>query len=596
MSKDLNNIEFPAQFFEFLLKEISPEQFLKATTDYPELQSTIFKGFSLSKKKIRRIMSHPKVQSRVKNLAKHSNRFLAFLIELWGKENQVKVDFFRSLNPAYLRENFRNFKSVLGPSAFFCVLWNMNADIEEDAGEIWRFDEEFWKEEQNASPDFLLPFAVIGGLLEEDNSRECEEAGNFRETEPHDRSARKRLEKKLRKQREIIKSLEEKVDKLNRRHRKDADEIKRYRELLTQYKEDLEKVKSDVDDVIRRERRTIVKKMFAQYEQVTGMELIDSINSSLDSTFERVEKAFRLQQESDAEYGRISELRTKLIKINQYLDEIARIYSDSVFVHSEIKKVKKMLEKEKERILSLPRSEMIVAGMRDNSWVHDLVRNFSLLEPTSRSLQKLKSLKTSIDNLCDIGVDVDIDYVYAALKKKESTILSYLSEKFCSECDPEGKIEIVKDFDEFIKSRVSRNYDLYIDAYNILLSANENNPIPEAIFKEIREQFTRAVIVLGNHFNRVFLVYDGVSTDREMYDNVEVFFADKFRGESADEIIIRLLNRRKDCNAVLATADKEIISRTTQKVFATVEPHSFFSCLYEYGFTITLCGRPDNMI
>lgn len=596
MKLDLKKVEFPPRFYEFLAAEISPERFLEATSDYPEIQSTIFRGFSLSRKKIKRIASHPKIRRRIQNLAKHSERFLIFLIELWGQQNSDKIEFFRPLNVEFIRSNFHNFKNLLGAPAFFCVLYNL--EFENDPGEIWRFDDDFWKDDEEFSLDFLRPLTLAERMSSagtEPGDDGGERKTGIGEADFRDRSIRKKLEKKLRKQQHIIKSLEEKIDKLNQRHKKDSESLQRYRELVDRYKEKLEKGEEHLEEVLRRERRMIARRLFSSYEDIPDPETLDSINLSLDSTFERVEKALRLQQEADAEYGKISEIRTKLIKIEQYLDEIARIYSDSVFVHGEVRKVKKLLEKEKDRILSLPRAELFLTCRRDDSWEHELVRRLSLLEPTPRSLQRLKSLKNAVENLSEIGLDVNTDRLYSVLRKKETAIVTYLSEKFCAECDPEGKMEIVKDFDEFIKKKTSKDYDLYVDAYNILLSANGNNPIPEAVFSKLRDRFTKAVVSMGNRFNRVFLVYDGVSSDKEKYSNVEVFFADRLRGESADEIIIRLLNRRKDSNAVLATADREIIARTKQKVFATIEPYSFFSCLYDYGFIMFPPSVSDDL-
>ncbi|HDM77428.1 MAG TPA: hypothetical protein ENG51_13325, partial [Deltaproteobacteria bacterium] len=110
MNVDLTKIEFPQEFYEFLIKDIEPECFLEATIEYPELQSTIFSGFSLSKKKIKRIVQQQKVQTRIKNLACHSGRFLDFLLKLWGKRNKEKVDFLECLKPEYILSNFDKFK------------------------------------------------------------------------------------------------------------------------------------------------------------------------------------------------------------------------------------------------------------------------------------------------------------------------------------------------------------------------------------------------------------------------------------------------------------------------------------------------------
>ncbi len=602
MKIDLKKIDFPPEFYEFILKDIDPGQFYRAINEYPELQSTIFKGFSLSKKKIGRILSHPKVQVRIKTLARHSNRFLDFLIGLWSERNKEKIDFFRCLRAEFIWENLENFKNAFGASALFCILYNL--EIENKEGEVNLFGNDFWVENEVCSEDFLKPFTIVKNLLTKSADEKEELPESIRsKTEKdgdvkgsHDRSLKKRLEKKLKKQQEIVKNLEGKIEKLNLRHKKDSETLKRYKELIADYREEIERERKIRDEVIRREKRNLIKKLFSNYESVSDLRLISSVSSSLDSIFKQADRALRLQQKADEEYGKISELRTKLLKIDQYLDEISRIYSDSVFIHSEVKKVKRLLEEERDRILSLPRAEVFFQVRRDDSWEHDLVRKLSLLDPTPGSLQLLKSLRHSIENLSGLGIQIDTDFIYSAVKKKETAILTYLSEKFCSECDPDGKIEIVRDLDQFIKGGSSKNFDLYVDAYNILLSANDNHPISEMVFREIREGFTKAVVRLGNSFNRVYLVFDGIGSDREKYGNVDVLFADRFRGESADEIIIRLLNRRSDTNAVLATADREIIAQTKDKVFATVEPHNFFSCLYDCGFTTLFCGRLDDLV
>ena len=590
MNVDLTKIKFPQEFYEFLIKDIEPECFLEATIEYPELQSTIFSGFSLSKKKIKRIVQQQKVQTRIKNLACHSGRFLDFLLKLWGKRNKEKVDFLECLKPEYILSNFDKFKNLFGPHEFFCMIYN--SSISDDRDFVDLFESSYWledTEEKDVPEGFLSPFKIVADLLERRKDEGPTPSGSSEEDERvdvHERAIRKKLEKKLKKQQEIVKSLEAKIQKLNQRHKKDAEDLKRYKELVSQYKVEMEKEKDRIEQIVRREKRRAVKELFSYYEEVPDFNRIESFNKSLDTIFEHTEKALKLQQEADREYGKISELRTKLIRLDQYLDEISKIYNDSVFIHGEIRKVKRLLEEERDRILSLPRAEMFFANRRDSTWEHDLVRRLSLLEPTPRALQQLKCLKTSIKDLSAIGLDFDTDYVYSALEKKENAILGYLSGKFCSEFDPDGDMEIVTNLDEFMKNKTSRAYDLYIDAYNILLTANENSPISEEVFKDVRQRFTKAVVRLGSNFNRVYLVFDGIVSDKEKYGNVEVIFADKYRGENADEVIIRLLNRRKDNKAILATADREIINQTKHCVFATIEPHSFFSCLYDYGFTV----------
>ncbi len=595
MKIDLSKVNFPREFYASVLEGINPELFFESTSEYPELQSTIFEGFSLSRKKMKRIMSQGEIKSRIRNLARHSSRFLDFLIRLWGKEHKETIQFFRCLNPEFIWENFDRFKDVFGPADFFCVLYNVEVS-DEETDITRRFGEDFWERKLEVSLEFLAPLTMVSKFLVHDDDPGPEESQKESGTNAiveESRGARKKLEKKLKKQQEAIKGLEARIEKLNKRHKKDVETIERYRQQVAECRRELEHKKSRMDEVVRREKRRVIRELFANYEDVSMEQDLDSLNVSLDSIFEQADRALRLQQEADREYGKISELRTKLMKLEQYLDEISKIYADSVLIHSEVRKVKRLLDRQKEKILSLPRSELLLSERRD-SWEQQIVKKISLLEPSLKSLRKLKHIKSSVTELDDIGLDIDARYIRSAIEKREYTILRYLSEKFCAEIDPAGEIEIVEDFNKFITSNTSKSYDLYVDAYNILLSANDNRPIPEDIFREMRENFTRAIINLGPNFKHVYLVFDGRGFDKERHGNVDIIFADRFRGESADEIIIRLIRRRKDNRAVLATADREIIKQSEENVFATIEPHNFFSCLYDYGFNMFCLQEKDS--
>lgn len=593
MEIDLETIKFPPGFIDFLVEEADPDLLFDAIPEIPELQSVIFKGFSLSRTKIQRIITQPKISLRMKNLAKHSKVFIEFLIEVWGEKNSSQVAFLNLLTSEFLCNHFVTLKNLIGPCAFFCMLYN--SKFREFYELPTDFGEDFWKQTKVSSlPEFLRPVLEVSEWICPSFNFEppMSPSGSGKIVEKiHEEGGRKKAkttgkkaERQIKKQQEIINKLERQLEKLKKKLEAANKLNQEYKNQAQSLKQELAKEKETFKSRMRKEKRRLVRETIARYKDLDQFESLAEEILPFDALFKRVNGALKLQQRADKEYGRISEIRQKLLRIELYLDEISRIYKDSVFIHEEIKRSKKILEKEKQRVLSLPRADRLYPQVQDHSLVRTITQQIELLDPSPKSLQLLKKLEDSIKEMTKLSVNNELTPILSTINRKKALIVRFLYDRFTSEIDPEGKIEFVEDLEQFVKSGQSHSFDLYIDAYNILLTVNDNKPISEDSLSEARKNFIKAVLTRSRFFNNVFLVFDGISSDRELLENVQIIYADRGKGENADEILIRLLSQRNDNKAILATADREIIEQTSVYTYATVEPISFFSFITERAF------------
>lgn len=135
--------------------------------------------------------------------------------------------------------------------------------------------------------------------------------------------------------------------------------------------------------------------------------------------------------------------------------------------------------------------------------------------------------------------------------------------------------------DDFIRSGQSRQYELFIDGYNVLLRAHEKNLRSlHTNFTQIREQFIDAVAAKSGNFAKVWLVFDGVEDSSNARANVQIIYTDR-NEKSADEVIIQRINAKKGRKILLVTGDEGIISSVEARIFALIDVDDFYTFLGE---------------
>jgi hypothetical protein len=159
----------------------------------------------------------------------------------------------------------------------------------------------------------------------------------------------------------------------------------------------------------------------------------------------------------------------------------------------------------------------------------------------------------------------------------------YAEHQLLQEQSPQGRH--FENLEDFVKSRESRRYDLYVDGYNILLRLHGKHRISSPLsLTAVRGQFTEAVVRKSRLFRRVHLVFDGQEDSRDRQGNAEIIYTDKNRGNTADTYIIQAVQKRKDRLVLLATADQEIIAAVEDRIYALVDPYHFYLFVHDMPF------------
>jgi hypothetical protein len=213
----------------------------------------------------------------------------------------------------------------------------------------------------------------------------------------------------------------------------------------------------------------------------------------------------------------------------------------------------------------------------------DLRRKIRFLEAEPENLAKVGQIHQSLLRLGAAGIIDDPQPLLDEIHQKKRQILEILYARFEPPIRRGSGDESATSLDDLVESGQSAYYDVYVDGYNILLKVQGNRkkgPSSPSL-TDSRDDFINAVSRKARLFRKVYLVFDGVESHTDIVRNVEIIYTDKKRGETADSVIIQALGRRRDNRALLVTADREIIQKTEDHVYATVDPYHFYLFVLE---------------
>jgi predicted RNA-binding protein with PIN domain len=331
---------------------------------------------------------------------------------------------------------------------------------------------------------------------------------------------------------------------------------------------------------------------FERYRSVDG-EALERADRDLEKLIERADRALELQQEADLQFGTVSAVRRKLLKIKLYLEEIERVFSDSLMVHTEVVKVKEALIAESRRLLDLPNIGKVLAARGEKAGMTDLTGKIHLLDPESQNLIILDKLEKHLESIAQLGFSDDLAPLLDAVQHKRQQILEALYARFEAPQGVSAWSKRVGTFDDFVATGKSKTYDLFIDGYNLLLSTRPGQKAGLAMpIATLREELIRALCSRSHSFRRIYLVFDGVEESRERQGNVEIVYSNKVLGNTADTVIVQALSKSRDRRAILVTADRAIIEATEGRIYAVLSPFH----LYHYLFGNRSSRRPGELL
>ncbi|MFZ2446878.1 MAG: NYN domain-containing protein [Syntrophobacteraceae bacterium] len=578
---------FPVQVFKRLIEDISIEAWGEILKENPGVRKEVLGGFSFRPKKLDRILSQPVTMVRLQRRLRADIAFLDRVLDAWSDESPA-LAYLSMLDIDFVASRWRQIRDLLGPERFCLALFLLDAFRHGDFVKILG-EKDFW----SPAPDkrmyelLVLPLTVWSRFVEENpeaaeklheevghdpspdfgfgtHHLEEEEDGPRREPEPESSEPFKKVEKKL---------------------QKAQDELTRATEQLAHAKaenEDLRKKLKECEiDFDRKLRESAAQQRAEWFARYRGLETETASGEAarLESLLQRTRRALELQGRADEEYGLISDIRARLLEVDQSLARIESVYANSLVVHKEVEKVKEALLDEKKRLLRLPGIARLTGGARKGGDA-DILGRINLMDPVPANLPKLNRLRSTLELLADAGLVSDAAALEEALAHKTRQIQERIYHRFEPGAEAQGRQKSFRDFDDFVGSGESRRYELYVDGYNVLLSVHESEEAVRQKFTELREHFVEMVLKRSPRFARVFLVFDGVENSRDVRGNTEIIYTDK-RRKVADAVIIEKVLAKKDKKILLVTADEEIIAATRDRIFALIDPADFYMFVFE---------------
>jgi hypothetical protein len=294
------------------------------------------------------------------------------------------------------------------------------------------------------------------------------------------------------------------------------------------------------------------------------------------------DKAFALQSRADEEYGSVAEISQKLLRVELYLWEIERIYRDSLVVHPEIARVKEALLKTREKILAIPGIEKVFDREPDPALPDRLRQQLHLLDPLPHNLHRVLQLEEVLNRLAATGWIDETNRLISDVAHKKRQIMETVYARFNKNFERREMQPFHRNLDDLVRSGAARRYWLFVDGYNILLQVrsggSEDHP---ASLAAMRQQFIAALARKSQLFKRVLLVFDGIEESHDKLANMEILYTDKTRGQTADAAIVALVRKRKEKEALLVTADREIIAATESQLYGVIDPYHFYAFVFD---------------
>jgi predicted RNA-binding protein with PIN domain len=578
----------PSHFFEWLIKDIPAETWIRFIGSHPSLKEAVFEGFGVPARKIGRILRQPQIVARLQRIIRSDPAIFDEILQIWGQEHLDTMAFMEILDQNFLLENGRSLKNFIGPEQFFAGLYLLGYLKEMDFQGL--INEGFW--EHQIETEILEPLAPFWHLWNR-FAQQYPQAKNWLEKGPA--LAKEKLEAPQEEPRHVIREqlhrLEERCSKLQTKLNKAEDEKSQLQQENMRHRKEIEALKTRLTEIEktserqREEALTRIRALWFERYQSIDRGSIPEAERTLDSLLRRTERAFDLQRQADEEYGSIAAVRQKMIHLELYLKEIERIYADSLVVHSEVARSKEALLLAKENLAKLPGIRKILKQEPALLTESDLRQRIRLLDATPENLPKISRLYSLLNHLVDLGFSDRTQSIFDDIEHKKRQIMESMHAKYETAQGPISQHHCFENLDDFVDSRASRKYDVYVDGYNILLQLEaKNRTAPSLSLTALREQFIDAVIRKSHHFHRVYLVFDGQKDSRERQGNTEIIFTDKNRGDTADAHIILAVQKRKDRQVLLATDDQEIIKAVEDRLYAVISSYHFYLFIYDMSF------------
>jgi hypothetical protein len=587
----LQSLAPPDSFYERIIQDIPVAAWVKLLQREPALHEIFKGGFSANPQKLARHLQRPELQARLRRWLRTEAGVLDAVLELWGQEKLDTMAYLEMLSPEFICENLQALKNLLGPERFCAGLYLLDLLQDNRIGEA--ISAGYWERRVEADiMEPLLPFLILW----QDVLREHPQATDWTKdalpqpapaasalpaTTPPSQGSEQEARHLARSEAERRRKVEQKLAKLKEENQQLLDQTRRTR----QDNEDLRRRAAQwQQDFDRRLQAALDEQRLAwsaRYREVDEAPLED-VRQRLEGLLRRADRAFALQREADEQYGLLATVTQQLLQLELYLKEIERVYADSLVVHPEVAKVKNALLQERTRIRNLPGLERILRAEPSLAITGSLQQKLHLLEPLPENLPRVLQWGELLKGLADTELlDDDLTKLGEALEHKQRQILETLYARFQSGFEPRQRQQLFRSLDDLVRSGEGKSYDLFVDGYNILLRVQSaGSGVAGASFTAMREQFIAAVVRKSRLFHKITLVCDGVEESRDRQGNVELLYADKTRGQSADAVIIRALQQRKDKLTLLVTADREIIDATVNHLYAVVDPYHFYTFIF----------------
>jgi molecular chaperone GrpE (heat shock protein) len=586
----LLSYSLPEHFYRVLANDIPVSAWLELLRRHAGHREVLFKGFPARPEKLSRNFRQPEIQARLLRILREDVSFLADVIDLWGVARIRTMVFLEMLDAGYLVEEFERLKNLIGPERYFAALYLLDR-LPEDAVRALVTEKSYWERRLDTeSVEVLLPLTefwqeLMAGELPwrealaavlpvqgqppvADAAERSQERGPELRRKLHAAEERRQaVESKLAKLKEEHRQLQE----LTQRHRQENEDLRR--ELTDWQERSAERLRTEMD----RQRR----EHWERYQDVDET-LIQEASKSLEDLLRRADRALERQRQADAAYGTIAAVRRQLLQVTLYLREIERIYADSLVIHPDVARVKDALLKERKRLLGLPGIDRVLRQEPELALSDRLGERLQLLDPVPTNLSKVMQWGELVNRLQAAGLLDDAEELAKAVNHKQRQIMEALYARFHQGWQGPLLNRPVRHLDDLVRTGAGKDYDLFVDGYNILLRVQGTDvERQETPFTAMREQFIAAVHRKSSWFHRVVLVFDGIGESRDRHGNLEVVYADRNLGDTADAVIIRALQKRGSRRTLLVTADREIIESTSKNVYAIIDPYHFYSFVFD---------------
>ena len=571
----------PASFFDFLIRDISADAWIAYLEEKPILKSSVLEGFSFKTDKIGRLLTQPQIIARLRRAMTADDDQFTEILELWGTDKLSAGAFIEMLDRDFLLANWDEVRNFLGPERLFAALFLLGGLEDDEISE--KIAGPYW--ERHVGPESVEPVIPVlklwreflNGFPQADTWVEPLVPNRAKPGAPS--AEPEREDDRLKKVRTKLENTIEEATELR-------EQLEKIRKENEDMKKSARKLETDFDGRLNRALAEKRAEWFSQYRE-SNLLAMEEAHGRLEDLFERTDRAFELQKKADGQYGFVAAVRRGLLELEARLKEIERINSESLVVHQEVHRVKELLLKEKKRLLALPGIGKVLRDEPNPLSADDILRRLRFVDPLPGNLSRVTQLMVLVNRMASLGFLDDPQPLVDEIRLKKRQILEVLYSRFPPPATPQGPRHGFRTLDDFVKSGGSKQHDLYIDGYNILLVVRGND-VREAeapySLTEHREDFIAAVCGKSGTFRRITLVFDGVEDSRDRRGNVDIVYTDKSRGTTADSVIIREILRRKDGRAVLATADAEIIRATESRLFAVIEPLDFYTFVFDSLF------------